>query len=73
MKRWFGSYTVTSANDNGIYHLTKLDETRIAVLVAEKRIKVFKKQHGGEPDPMSMGDSDDDVRIKEDKGSKSDG
>ena len=43
-RRWFGPYVVTSANDNGTYHLAELDETRIAVPVAGKRIKAFKKR-----------------------------
>ena len=29
-RRWFGPYVVTSANDNGTYHLAELYETRIA-------------------------------------------
>ena len=44
-KRWFGPYTMMSANDNGTYHLIELDGTRIVVPVAGKRIKVFKKRH----------------------------
>ena len=43
VRRWFGPYTVTSANDNDTYHLGELDGTRLVVLVAEKRIKAFKK------------------------------
>mgnify|MGYP000692221976 CR=1 FL=1 len=43
-RRWFGSYVVTSANNDGTYHLAELDETRIAVPVAGKRIKAFKKR-----------------------------
>ena len=42
-RRWFGPYAVTSANDNNTYHLVELDGTRIAVPVAGKRIKAFKK------------------------------
>jgi hypothetical protein len=44
-RRWFGPYVVTSVNDNGMYHLVELDGTRIAVPVAGKRIKTFKKRH----------------------------
>ena len=46
-KRWFGPYTVTSAKDNDTYHLAELDGTRIAMPVAGKRIKAFKKRHTG--------------------------
>ena len=35
-RRWFGPYAVTSANDNGTYHLAELDGTRLAVPVAGK-------------------------------------
>ena len=50
-RRWFGLYAVTSANDNGIYHLAELDYMRIATPVSGKRIKAFKKQQEDEPDP----------------------
>ena len=58
-RRWFGPYVVTSANDNGTYHLAELDGTRMAVPVAGKRIKAFKKRHEAEPDPDDL-DSDND-------------
>ena len=58
-RRWFGPYVVTSANDNGTYHLAELDGTRMAVPVAGKRIKAFKKRHEDEPDPDDL-DSEDD-------------
>ena len=50
---------MTSANDNGTYHLVDLDGTRIAVSVAGKRIKAFKKRHEDEPDAGNV-ESDDD-------------
>ena len=50
---------MTSANDNGTYHIAELDGTRIAVPVAGKRVKAFKKRHEAEPDPMSMEDDED--------------
>ena len=53
-RRWFGPYVVTCANDNGTYHLAELDGTRMAVPVAGKRIKAFKKRHDGEPDLGDM-------------------
>ena len=64
--RWFGPYVVTSANDNGTYHLAKLDGTRMAILVAGKRIKAFKKHHDDEPDPGDM-DSDSEQSEAEDE------
>ena len=58
-RRWFGPYVVTRANDNGTYHLAELDGTRLAVPVAGKRIKAFRKRNEEEPDPESD-DADDD-------------
>ena len=59
VRRWFGPYAVTSANDNGTYHLAEVDGTRIDVPMARKRIKAFKKRHEDEPDPDDMGSDDD--------------
>jgi hypothetical protein len=58
-RRWFGPYEVTNVNDNGTYHLAELDGTRIAVPVAGKRIKAFKKHHDDKPDLESGDDNDD--------------
>ena len=52
---------VTSANNNGTYHLVELDGTRMAVPVAGKRIKAFKKRHEDEPDPEGMDDGNDRI------------
>ena len=65
-RRWFGHYIVTSANDNGTYHLAELDGTRMVIPVAGKRIKAFKKRHDGEPDLGDMG-SDDEHPDAEDE------
>ena len=56
-RRWFRPYVVTGANDNGTYHLAELDGTRMAIPVAGKRIKAFKKRHDGETD---LGDKGSD-------------
>jgi hypothetical protein len=58
-RRWFGPYVVTSVDDNGTYHLAELDGTRIAVPVAGKRVKAFKKRHDDEPD-LGIGGDDDE-------------
>ena len=42
-RRWFGPYTVTSANNNDTYPLVELNGTKIAVPIAGKQIKAFKK------------------------------
>ena len=65
-RRWFGPYVVTSANENGTYHLAELDGTRMAILVAGKRIKAFKKRHDREPDLGDM-DSDGEQPEREDE------
>ena len=59
--RWFRPYVVTSANDNETYHLGELDGTRMAVPMARKRIKAFKKRHEDEPDLESMDRDDDQI------------
>jgi hypothetical protein len=58
-RRWFGPYPVTSANDNRTYHLAELDGSRMAVPVAEKRVKAFKKRHEDEPVLESVDSNDD--------------
>ena len=44
VRRRFGPYAVTSANDNASYHLTELDGTRLMVPIAGTQVKIFKKQ-----------------------------
>ena len=58
-RRWFGPYVVTSANNNGTYHLAELDGTRMAIPVGGKRIKAFKKRHDEERD-LGGPDSNDE-------------
>jgi hypothetical protein len=58
-RRWFEPYVETSVDDNGTYHLAELDGSRIAVPVAGKRVKAFKKRHDNEPD-LGIGESDND-------------
>ena len=60
-RRWFGPYAVTSAKDNGTYHLAELHGTRIVVPAVGKRIKPFKNRHKDEPDPGGVDDSDDRI------------
>ena len=64
-RRWFEPYAVQSANDNGTYHLAELDGTRMAIPVAGKRIKAFKKRHDVEPDPILLDSSDDRSETEE--------
>ena len=63
VRRWFGPYVVTSANNNGTYHLAELDGTRMTVPVGVKIIKAFKKWHEDEPDLESMGSDDDWIEV----------
>ena len=64
-RRWFGPYVVQSANDNGTYHLAELDGTRMAIPVAGKRIKAFKKRHDDEPDPVDLDNNDERSETEE--------
>ena len=56
---------VTGANDNGTYHLTELDGTRMAILVAGKRIKAFKKRHEHKLDLGSMDNNDEQPEAQD--------
>ena len=56
---------VTSANNNGTYHLAELDDTRMAIPVAGKRIKAFKKRHNDEPDPVDMDGNDEQSETED--------
>ena len=59
---------VTSANDNAMYHLADLEETKVTMPVAGKRIKAFKKRHREEPDPeIEAGSADEDKDEKPDE------
>ena len=61
---------VTCANDNGTYHLAELDGTRIAIPVAGKRVKAFKKRHKCKPDLGTLDNdrwSEADVESEDDE------
>ena len=45
-RRWLGPYFVKKVEDNAIYRLTELDSTSIALPIAGKRIKIFKRREG---------------------------
>ena len=64
-RRWFGPYVVQSANDNGTYHLAELDGMRMAIPVAGKRIKAFKKRHDDEPDPVDLDNNDEQSETED--------
>ena len=55
-RRWFGPYVVTSANDNATYHLAELDGSRLAIPIAGKRVKIFKKRQDENPDLNDLDD-----------------
>ena len=56
---------VTRANDNGMYHLAELDGTRMAILVAGKRVKIFKKRHDNEPDLGGMDNDGEKPEVED--------
>ena len=57
---------VTSANDNATYHLAELDGSRLAVPIAGKRVKIFKKRQDEDPDLDHFDDEDSAVDVNED-------
>ena len=64
---------MTSANDNATYHVTELDKSRLAIPIAGKRVKIFKKRQDegpnlddikdedGEAEPINMSEVNEDV------------
>ena len=42
-RRWFRPDVVAGSNANAMYHLSELEGMRMAMLVVEKQIKIFKK------------------------------
>ena len=42
--RWFGPYVVKKVEENATYHLVELDGTPLALPIAGKRIKIFKRR-----------------------------
>ena len=60
---------VMSVNNNATYHLAELDGTRIAVPIARKWIKGFKKRHEPELDRKAEEeDSEVDVSVNDGSG-----
>ena len=43
-QRWFGPYVVKKVEDNATYRLAELDGTPLALPIAKKRVKIFKRR-----------------------------
>jgi hypothetical protein len=56
-RRWFGPYVVKKVEDNATYRLTELDGTSLALPIAGKRIKVFKRREVSEIQLDALDDS----------------
>ena len=65
-RRWFGPYVVTSANDNTTYHLAELDGSRLAIPIAGKRVKIFKKRQDEDPDLDHLDNEHSRAYVNED-------
>ena len=66
VKRWFGPYIVIHVFDNATYKLAELDGTELRVLIAGKRIKLFKQRDSN----MEMNDEcpeDEEEVVDEDE------
>ena len=57
-RRWFGPYVVISAKDNATYHLAELDGSRMAIPIAGKGVKIFKKRQDEGPNLEDLNDED---------------
>ena len=62
-KRWFGPYMVKKIESNATYFLAELDRTRLALPIAGKRIKIFKRR---ETPNLEIKALDDVASITED-------
>ena len=47
-----------SANDNATYHLKNLDGSRLAIPIAGKRVKIFKKRQDEGPNLDNLNNED---------------
>ena len=54
---WFGRYVVKKVEDNASYRLAELDGAPLAIPIAGKRIKVFKRRDRVEIEFESFDDS----------------
>ena len=57
-RRWFGPYVIKKVEDNATFRLLELDGTPHALLIAGKRIKIFKRRDKTE---IGIEALDDDV------------
>ena len=55
-KRWFGPYVVKEIKNNATYFLAELDGTRLALPIAGKRIKIFKRREAPNLEIESLDD-----------------
>ena len=55
-----------SANDNATYHLVELDGSRLAIPIAGKRVKIFKKRQDEGPNLDDLNNEDNVSKINED-------
>ena len=74
-RRRFSPYVVRSASDNATYHLVELDGSRLAIPIAGKRVKIFKKRQDEGPNlddlnhedstmgPTNVSDVDEDMEA----------
>ena len=52
---------VTSANNNATYHLAELDGSRLAIPIAGKRVKIFKKRQDEGPNVSEVDEDMDGI------------
>ena len=55
-KRWFGPYMVKKIESNATYFLVELDRTQLALPIARKRIKIFKRREAPNLEIESLDD-----------------
>jgi hypothetical protein len=55
-RRWFGPYIIPKVEDNATYCLIELDGTPLALPIAGKRVKTFRRKECPEVEFDTLGD-----------------
>ena len=64
-KRWFGPYMVKKVESNATYFLAELDGTRLALPIAGKRIKIFKRREAPNLEIEDLDDVSSNIEVEE--------
>ena len=63
-QRWFGPYVVKKVEDNATYRLVELDGTPLALPIARKRIKIFKRREAPNLEIKALNDVASTIEVE---------